>query len=96
MTPEEQVLLERLAVELSQMGPMEMQMRPDTVLQLVGLLQLALRHPGMTTTAGSLGKAAAFITAAKAYFARCPATLEVIERGFDPTHDRTWGRETVQ
>lgn len=88
--PDDDPLLEQLAAELSQMGPMDMRFRPETVLQLVGLLQLALRHPGVAATPASSATAASFLTAATQYFARCPATLAIIKRGDDPAHDRPW------
>ena len=64
---------------------MELTLRPETVTQLVGLLQLACRHPGVGPHLRDT--ADRFIGGARAFFADCPAVLEVIWRGDDPAHD---------
>jgi len=66
--------------------PMELWLRPITVMQLTGLLQLALRHPEV----GDENRATAerFLNGARQFFADCPAVLDVIRRGDDPSQDR--------
>jgi len=66
--------MERKALE-----PWDVTLRPVTALQLVGLVQLALRHPGVSAELHLIGTR--FIDGARAYFDGCPATLAVIERG---------------
>lgn len=63
--------------------------KPDSLFHLVGLLQLALRHPDLAPASRAL--AHAFINGAREYFADCPTILDVIERGFDPAEDRPAG-----
>jgi hypothetical protein len=76
-----------MAWELQHLAPMELGLRPQTVLQLVGLLQLANRHPGVSPELR--GTIAGFLTAAREYFATCPAVLDVIRRGDDRAEDRS-------
>jgi hypothetical protein len=77
-----------LALELYTLDqPMELYLRPETVLHLVGLLHLALRHPNIDARSSHAGLAANFITAARAYFAACPLVLELIRQGEDPACD---------
>src|SRR5688572_1660794 len=65
--------------------PMEIAFRPFTVLQLAGLLQLALRHPDIS---GDHREAAwSFLEAAREYFAASPTVLTVLDAGDDPTQD---------
>jgi len=72
--------------ELSALEPMgPIGYRPETVLQLVGLIQLALRHPAVTQAIRATG--VRFIEAAREYFAACPAVLDVIRRGDDARED---------
>lgn len=89
MTPgDPERLAERLAVELLQLPPMEIAYRPDTVFALVALIQLALRHPGVTGSPRDAGTR--FLAAAREYFADAPAVLEAIRRGDDPAEDLPW------
>jgi hypothetical protein len=75
----------QMATELAARHPMELVMHPLTVLQLVGLVQLALRHPGISPDLREAGTR--FVSAAHQYFADAPATLDVIRRGDDPRED---------
>jgi hypothetical protein len=75
-----------LANELQARGPMELTLRPQTVLQLVGMLQLAMRHPQLGTINRST--AVTFIAGARAYFADAPTVLAVLDAGDDPSQDR--------
>jgi hypothetical protein len=65
---------------------MELVMKPDSAFHLVGLLQLALRHPDLPPVSRLL--AHTFIDGAREYFADCPTILDVIRRGDDPGEDR--------
>lgn len=72
-------------------GPMDISFSPLTVLQLVGLLQLARRHPQFG--ASSIAVVDRFLAAARVYFAHCPTVLQIIQLGDDPAHDRPLGCE---
>jgi hypothetical protein len=80
-------LVAAMATELAtREAPLEFVLRPLVALQLAGLLQLALRHPGTShSDAGRI--AVTFIEHVRAYFADAPATLEVLRRGDDPAYD---------
>ncbi len=58
---------------------------PLTAIQFAGLIQLALRHPGITP--GARETATVFLDRVREYFADRPATLEILRRGDDPAHD---------
>jgi hypothetical protein len=55
-------------------------------LELAGLLQLASRHPQLGPNASLM--AADVVDAIREFFADAPATLELINRGDDPSQDR--------
>jgi hypothetical protein len=83
-----------LALELYALDrPFELVLQPITLLHLVGLLQLALRHPNIDPASSDAESpthaqlAGNVITAARAYFAECPITLELIRQGADPAFD---------
>jgi hypothetical protein len=82
-------ITQRLAVELSWKAhePMECVLQPLTVLQLVGALQLAQRHPHFADQETVAATTERFIAAAREYFSNCPAVLDVIRRGDDPACD---------
>lgn len=65
--------------------PCELVFPPDVLLRLVGLLQLAGRHPSLTPFHDETLHEV--IDAAREYFCDCPTVLEVIRRGDDPTED---------
>jgi hypothetical protein len=69
-------------------APMELVCRPETALQLTGLVQLALRHPGMSPTLRATG--GRFLTGVREYFADCPTVLDVIRSGDDPGGGLPW------
>jgi hypothetical protein len=70
----------RLTEELAALPrPMELMLKPESVLMLVALVQLALRHPHAPPSARAFGEQ--FISAARAYYAGSPTALEVIDRG---------------
>jgi hypothetical protein len=79
-------LARELAAKAS--GPFEVVLRPLTALHLAGLIQLALRHPAARQRASHLATGGAFLAGVRAYFADCPAVLEVLRRGDDPAEDR--------
>ena len=86
VTTEEAQIVQRMAWELEAItDPMEIALRPITALHLAGLLQLALRHPGVNGS--NLEAATAFLYAVRSYFVGCPATLEILDRGDDPSQD---------
>jgi hypothetical protein len=67
---------------------MEVHFAPLTAIYLVGLVQLALRHPGVSSEGAAVARA--FLDGAREYFAECPTVLEIIDRGDDPAHDVPW------
>lgn len=79
-------LAERMAHELVDLPPMELGLRPESVFQLVGALQLVQRHPLLPPTVRATAEA--FVAAARRYFINCPAVLEMVRRGDDPAEDR--------
>lgn len=86
-TLNEEEAVQLLIAELQALDttPMEIAFRPFTVMQLAGLLQLALRHPDVS--AEHRETAWSFLEAAREYFAACPTVLTVLEAGDDPTQD---------
>jgi len=69
--------------------PMVIALQPLSAVQLAGLIQLALRHDGVTDTLREI--ATRFVDSVREYFAESPATLEVLRRGDDPSHDAVSG-----
>lgn len=84
--PDDEVIAAMWAEFERKAAAMELVMQPLTVLQLTGLLQLAMRHPDLSRNNHDAGMR--FVTAAREYFADCPMALDVIRRGFDPREDR--------
>jgi hypothetical protein len=80
MTDDE--LIAAMAEELAHCEtPLTMVLRPISAFQLVGLLQLALRHPGANGAAARSGQV--FIEHVRAYFGdhHATAVLDGIRRG---------------
>jgi hypothetical protein len=69
----------RLARELATLAPMDVVFRPLTVLHLVGLLQVALRHPSLGGPRQLVAQT--FIAGAQAFFETCPTATAIIQRG---------------
>jgi hypothetical protein len=67
---------------------MELVLQPQSALQLAGVVQLALRHPGIADHTASRDAALRFLSGVRQYFADCPTVLEVLRRGDDPAEDR--------
>jgi hypothetical protein len=86
MTDDEDLLAAMVAELETREAPLEFVLRPLVALQLAGLLQLALRHPGPAPD--TTRTARTFIEHVRAYFADAPAVLEVLRRGDDPSEDR--------
>jgi len=87
-TRTDEQLLRLMAEELAAMDdePALLALEPMTAVDIVGLLQLACRHPELS---GRLrAQAGAFIDTIREHFADCPAILEVFRRGDDPHFDR--------
>jgi hypothetical protein len=82
----EPLVTEALTRELRALAPMgPIGLRPETVLQLVGLLQLALRHPRVPPEIRQTAET--FIDAGREYFSGSPTVLETIRLGDDPNED---------
>lgn len=84
----DQDIIVDMAHEWFDLQPMELGLKPGSVLSLVAALQLASRHPQFKDHFEVAATAEGFIAAAREYFAGCPASLEVIRRGGDPTQER--------
>lgn len=79
MTEEE--ILKRMIGEIASCEqPLEFAIAPLNAMQLAGLLQLALRHPGVEPNTRLA--AATFIKAVRFYFRELPAISEVLRRGY--------------
>ena len=88
MTDDDAAMVVGLAREMEAMAPMQLVLRPSTVFQLVGLMQLVLRRPDLPSSVSVTART--FIAGAREYFAACPTVLEVIDQGDDPSQDRSW------
>lgn len=91
MTPiDDAAILAALTAEIltleAEGEPMVVEFRPHTVFQLAGLLQLALRHPGVQHTTRDAARQ--FLASARDYFAESPAIRMVLDYGDDPAQDR--------
>jgi hypothetical protein len=85
MTDEE--IINQMADEiLRKPEPMEIVFEPGSVMQLSGLVQLALRHPDLPRESRAMGEG--FLAGVREYFADSPTVLDVIFRGEDPNEDR--------
>jgi hypothetical protein len=81
-------LLAAMVAELeTREEPITLVLRPLSALHLAGLLQLALRHPGTSSSEAHYVIAKTFIEHVRGYFADAPAVLEVLRRGDDPAND---------
>lgn len=85
MTDEELILNSAREVA-GKVQPIEVVLQPQTLIQMVGMLQLSLRHPAITSVHVTVARR--FIDGARQYFDDCPAVLELIARGYDPSQDR--------
>jgi hypothetical protein len=67
--------------------PMEIALHPLSAFQLAGLVQLALRHPGVSDHNARTGRA--FVELVRSFFTTidAPAIVDVLDRGDDPTED---------
>ena len=84
MTDDE--IVAQLIEELQALPPMAMTLSPPSVLHLVGLVQLALRHPHLGEPSQDFAQT--FLVRAREYFADAPGALEVLRRGDDPSEDQ--------
>jgi hypothetical protein len=85
MADEAELLTRRMTRELETHRSMEIVVDAGGVLELAALVQLALRHPGVS--AGTRRTAELFLSGVRAYFADCPAVLSVMRLGDDPSED---------
>jgi hypothetical protein len=79
-------IVAQMAEEIQAKGVIELHLTAPSAFQLAALLQLALRHPGPSADLRRTGEM--FVGHVRAFFADCPATLEIIRRGDDPREDR--------
>ena len=86
MDPDEQTVA-AMAHEIrdKEDAPMQIIFHPLTLVQLTGLVQLALRHPDVS--ADLRVTAERFLTGVRQYFGDAPTVLGVIRRGDDPAQD---------
>lgn len=81
-------LISGMVREMPALGLMELSMEPSTVLQLVGILQLASRNPMLARDAPqACDVIERFLTSARLYFDACPSVLEVMRRGSEQAPD---------
>jgi hypothetical protein len=77
---DEAATLALLAEELGALEqPMELTLRPESVIRFVALLQLALRHPDIPAPMRLFAEQ--FISNARVFYAHCPTVLQVITAG---------------
>jgi hypothetical protein len=81
-------LLAGLAAECDNRAPLTLVLRASSAVQLAGLIQLALRHPGVASKDHVRLTGITFLEHIRAYFADAPATLEILRRGDDPEYDQ--------
>jgi hypothetical protein len=75
-----------LVAEMARLsGPAIVMLHPNDAMGLVGLLQLALRHPGVSNRLRDT--ADLFIESIRDYFAECPTVLDILARGDEPAED---------
>jgi hypothetical protein len=90
MTDDDERIVRLLADEMVQAlatkGLMELVLRPQSAFHLAGLVQLALRHPGLNESSRHMG--VTVIEHVRGYFADAPTVLAVLRRGDDPREDR--------
>lgn len=80
-------LISLMAHELNALTvPAIMVLQPGDLFRIVGLLQLASRHPQLDRSNRETIRD--IITTAREYFAECPTVLDVIRRGGNPREDR--------
>jgi len=84
--PADKPLIDQMAEELQAKEVIEMHLRAIAAFQIAALLQLALRHPAPSDDLRRTGEM--LLGHVRAFFADCPATLEIIRRGDDPREDR--------
>lgn len=86
MNEPEATTVAEMAAELNaRPEPMTVVLRPETALQLAGLLQLALRHQALPPSPRVV--ATAFLAAVREYFDGCPTILDILDWGDDPNQD---------
>jgi hypothetical protein len=86
MSVEDEALVLAVASELADKGPVSFTFRAQSAFELVGLVQLALRHPGVSDSLRRAG--VTFVEHIRGYFSDCPAALDIIRRGDDREQDR--------
>jgi hypothetical protein len=79
---------EDLAVEMTTAPPLEVVFKAMTLFEITALIQLALRHPGLSGRTRDLGTWFVAIAAAHFETADCPAIRQVILAGDNPAYDR--------
>jgi hypothetical protein len=81
-------LLAQMATELRVLeedGPLGLIVTPTRAFQLIGVLQLALRHPDLPDSARAAAEE--MVESLSEIFTECPGICEVIARGNDPNQD---------
>jgi hypothetical protein len=88
MISDEELLAQVVREMAAREAPLTLVLKPSTVLNLVALLQLALRHPDIDDAAPESGYVArVLLEHARGFFADAPAIRELIRRGDDPRYD---------
>ena len=86
--PEDGPRVEQLAAELLGKPGLALELPPHLVLMLVGMIQLALRHPALGVEARGAG--VRLLASAIQYFEAidAPTAVALVHEGNDPAHDR--------
>lgn len=83
----DRAIVARMADEMERKAEvLQLMLTPSSALQLAAVVQLVLRHPGLSGTNRSAGER--FLVGVREYFADCPTVLEILRRGDDPAEDR--------
>lgn len=82
----EDKLMKQFIAELEgQVAPFQIAFRSGTLVQLAGLLQLAMRHPHVPESNRKFVDD--LMVSVRDYFKDCPATLDILDRGDNPDFD---------
>lgn len=97
MTPEEQLTVEALGNEMKKLqsqGPIALEIDAVSAFGLIGLLQLAMRHPGLTEHNRQTGRS--FVERLSVIFPPDSVAYGIIQQGYEEECDREVPEEVRQ